>query len=251
MNFTPAASAVLALAGTSYGFTVSQFQIQPNQFIEPSSGSFFNAEGGFAIALGTKNLVDTSNRGTWKDFADYLGTTTWLAVDRSGGGGVYSLPLTGGPGPDPLAPEWNGNTTGELGGGTRQLRGGTDTISGIDAGPDGYIWGYDPVMPFAAPSAVTPVNGVPKDSIFFGNFGLSDTDAVLTGAPLLVTIDGVDHFLVLDGTPDPDGYRIEYERDIGALSASLRAFVVVPAPGVLGTLSLAGLHLTRRRRRRA
>lgn len=247
MRHAYAASAVLALAGTAHAFVVHQFQIQPNESIEPSSGGFWNYEFG---AFVSGNLV-TGTRNTWVNYDALLQQTTWLAIDRAGGGGNFSATLTG-PGPDPDVPEWNRDTTSQLGGGVRMLDASGYIATGLDGGPEGYVWGYDPVSPFAATSAVSPVNGITKDSIFVGNFALTDEDAVLVGAPLLVTIDGADHLLALSGAPDAFGYRIEYERystDYSFDGTSLRAFVVIPAPGPAALLASIGLALRRRRAR--
>ncbi len=258
MNPTPFAAPLLVLAGTAHGFTVSQFQIQPDQFIEPSVGAFYNYYEGAWIYYtqgNADNMLGVETRSYWNNYGPGIRSTTWLAIDRKGGGGEFSRVLDG-PGPDPIVPEWTGFTTDDFGAGDRKLRFGEDVgddlLSGLDAGPDGYIWGYDPINGFEALSSVSPVNGVSKDSIFFGQFVLTDPNATLVGAPLLVTIDGVDRFLPLDGTPDADGFRVEYESFSTPSNfndyTGLRAFVVVPAPGALPLLAAAALGASGRRR---
>lgn len=238
MRSALAASAVLALAGSSYGFIVQQFAIQPNAAITPSSGGFVNQPSIHSPA----GLV-TGSFLTWKFYGSYIANSTWLGADRYGGGGVYYGQIANATNTAFInAPEWNGDTGNILGG--PGIDGG-NPVPFIDGGPAGVTWGAGDLANFEAPSAVSPVNGQPINSVFFGQFVLTDPNAVLTGADLLVTIDGTDHFLPLDGSKGTGGYAIDYEH-VGNL---VRGFVVqIPTPGSMGLLGIAGLAAIRRRR---
>ena len=245
------ASTILALTGTSFGFIVSQLQIQPNEFIEPSFGAFYNYYNGAWID--GVNLV-LGYAGNWRSYRNYISSSSWLALDRWGGDGDF-FGVEHGPGPPVHAPEWNGRTAYDLGGGRTFVSNdlGTSLISGIDGGPSGYVIGLPsvPELSLSAPSAISPVNGTPKDSIFFGNFILTESSATLVGDDLVFIIDGVDHFLPVDGTPGTSGFYIEYETFVAPANglSGIRAFLVAPAPG--SATLLAGFGFVAAHRRRA
>ena len=249
MTTALAASTVLALAGSSHGFIVNQFAVQPNGNISPSSGAFVNYYNGYF--LGNGSLV-TGARGDWKNYGNSILSTTWLGADPRGGGtdadayaNSFSLELAG-PGANPFVPLVNAGGGNWLGGATDGLQNDGSAILG---GLSGVSWGAGSGDNFELASEVSLVNGISVDSVFFGYFVMSDPGAVLTGTDLLVTIDGVNNFLPLDGTKGSGGYAIGYEEHITPQGDKvIKGFVLVPTPGAAGLLGLAGLAAIRRRR---
>ena len=256
MNKGIAVSALLALAGSSYGFIVNQVAVQPGGNITPSAGLFVNYYSCFFCGPGS---VVTDARATWKTYGGGLLETTWLASDPAGGGAItdiFTNPFSrvlAGPGADPRVPTHSGGTANWLGTGVH----GTDhgllnDGSAILGGVAGVSWGAGAGDGFATNSSVTPVNSVSVDSVFFGYFVMSDPGAVLTGPDLLVTIDGINRFLPLDGSKGPGtgGYAIEYETGVTPGGNRLiRGFVVIPSPGTAAFLGIPGLAMFARRRR--
>lgn len=252
MNHCIAVSALLALAGSSYGFVVNQFALQPGATLSPSSGSFVNYGSGYFLGPGS---VVVDSRATWKNYGNAVLNTTWLAVDPDGGGpdvdaytNSFSRVLAG-LGGDPSVPEFSGSTANWLG-----TPGLLNDGSAIDGGVAGVSWGAGSGDSFNATSSVSPVNAVSVDSIFFGYFVLTDPNATLTGTDLLMTINlgggnSENVFLPLDGTPSAQGYAIEYEQQLAPDGSTvLKGFVVVPTPGAMGLMGIAGLAAIRRRR---
>jgi hypothetical protein len=201
--------------------------------------------------LGNGSLV-TGARSSWGNYGPAILSTTWLGVDRRGGGAdidgftnSFSL-LLAGPGADPFVPEFTAAGGNWLGGASDGLQADGSAILG---GLSGVSWGAGSGDSFQAPSEVSLVNGVSVDSIFFGYFVMSDPAAVLTGTDLLVTIDGVNNFLPLDGSKGTGGYAIAYEEHVTPQGDKvLKGFVVIPTPGAAGLLGFAGLAAIRRRR---
>ena len=62
-----ASSAVLALAGSSYGFLVDQIAIRPGAEIRPSVGGFMNYYGGYWLSGRTP--VVNGNRASWNNYS--------------------------------------------------------------------------------------------------------------------------------------------------------------------------------------
>jgi hypothetical protein len=270
MNHCIAVSALLALAGSSYGFVVNQFAVQPGAAITPSTGSFVNYASGYYLGPGS---VVIDSRTSWKAYGAYILNTTFLAVDPAGGGpdvdgytNSFSRVLAG-PGGDPTVPQFSGSTANWLG-----TPGLLADGSKIDGGVAGVSWGAGSGDSFNAPSGFSPVNGVSVEHLFFGYFVLTDPNATLTGEDLLMTENlgggqGQNWFLPLDGSPsykiDPDTgahipgpYAIQYEHHSAPAlpgrgqTAVLKGFVaIVPTPGAAGMLGMAGLAAIRRRRR--
>ena len=220
-----AASVVLALAGSSHGFVVNQFAVQPGRAITPSSGSFVNYSSGYYTGPGS---VVTDARSTWQSYGASILNTTWLATDPAGGGvdidgytNSFSRVLAG-PGNDPSAPEFSGSTANYLGAGTAGVDSGLlNDGSAILGGSAGISWGAGAGASLNAPSSVSPVNDEWLNSIFFGYFVLTDPNAVLTGAPLLMAENlgggqSSNWFLPLDGTQNTQSgrFRIEYEEHL-------------------------------------
>lgn len=216
------AAAILALTESSYGFVVWQVGIQPNQSITPSMGGFVNALSDYVHS--SAGLV-TNNGDVWSTYNTTIHATTWLALDRWGGGGnFYGLTTdpSGSAGPLPC-PEWAGTYGNTLGG---PGLGSADPAPAITAGDGGMVWFAGDAAGFMAPSAISPVNGVGVDSVFIGQFMLTDVNAVLTGADLVVSIDDANEFLPLNGSSSADGYAIRYEEEVVSQQKLIRAFVV-------------------------
>lgn len=246
MKTTFAVTALLALAGTSHGFTVYQLAIQPNATIAPSSGGFVNQ-----ASIHSPAGMVTGSYLTWKFYGSYIATSTWLGVDRYGGGGTYFGQVANATMTAFIpAPEWNNDTGNILGG---PGLGAANPAPNIDGGDAGVTWGAGDLANFAAPSAVSPVNGTPIDSLMIAQFVLTDPNATLTGDDLLVTFLSGDVFVPLDGSKAAEApVRIEYERELIAdgQEALVRAFLVaVPTPGAMGLMGITGLAALRRRRR--
>ena len=245
-----AASAVVALSGTSHGFLVNQFAVQPMGNITPTSGAFVNYYNGYY--LGNGSLV-TGARGDWKNYGNSILSTTWLGADPDGGGAdvdaytnSFSLELSG-PGANPFVPVVNAGGGNWLGGAGDGLQNDGSAILGGDSG---ISWGAGSGDNFEVASSISLVNGVSVDSIFFGYFVLTEQGANLMGTDLLVTIDGANHFLPIDGSKGVSPYGIQYERHTTPEGNDvLKGFVyVVPTPGAMGVLGLAGFAAIRRRR---
>jgi hypothetical protein len=247
-----AASAVVALAGSSYGFIVNSLSLTPGSTLAPSSGSFVNSYSGFYLGAG-KGIV-TGDGNAWNDSRSYIENTTWLAIDRAGGADGFSGSASYGKGGTVTnVPEFNLGNGVELFTGT----GGTEVGllndgSAFVGGTAGYAWSAPAAAGFEAPSAVSNVNGVPVDSIFIANLVLSDPAANLVGDDLFAKIDledgngGQDIFLPLDGSEGTFGFSLLFERD-RQFEGQLEVFIVVPTPGAAGVLGLAGLAAIRRR----
>lgn len=240
-----AASTVLLLAGSSYGFTFIAATIEPNGSISPSSGNFVNYYSGYYLGPGS---VVTDARNSWKNYFNTVVTTTWLGADPAGGGAItdaynnpFSRELTG-PGANPFAPLVSGSNANWFGEGL------APDGSVINAGPSGATWGPGSSLGFAMESEVSDVNGTAVDSVMIANFVLTDPNATLTGSDILVNIEGTLYALPLDGSKGSGGFGLEYEVDQVATGKRMRAFVVVPTPGSVGLLGIAGLAAVRRRR---
>ncbi len=250
MTTALAASTVLALAGSSHGFVVNQFAVQPNASIAPSSGSFVNYYSGYYLSPGS---VVTDNRGSWKNYGAAILTTTWLAMDPQGAGDyvdAYNNPLSreaAGPGANPFVPQWAGGTANWLS--ALATDGLQPDGSAILGGTAGVSWGAGPADGFAGTSQVSNIPGFGSvESMMFGHF-IVDNGATLVGQDLLSTIDGVNQFLPLDGSPGTGGFQIAYQRtDLGNGLDRLVGFVIIPTPGAAGLLGIAGLAAIRRRR---
>jgi hypothetical protein len=247
------AGAVLALAGSAYGFIVHSITIQAGESISPSSGSFMNSYSGFYLGAG-KGMV--SGEGSfWNDSRAYIETTTWLALDRAGGADGFSGSASYGKGGIVFdVPEFNASHGLETYAGTPGVDVGLlDDGSAILGGSAGYSWSAPASDEFMAPSSVSTVNGVEDDSIFIANLALTDPNAWLTGADLLVdiTLGGTRTVAAfpLDGWYSDCGALLYAERD-RLFSGQLELFIGgIPAPGgALPIVSLAAAAWTRRRR---
>jgi hypothetical protein len=242
-----AASAVLALAGSSYGFIVNSLAIQPNASIAPSSGSFLNSYAGFYLGAG-KGIV-TGDGNFWSSQRSYIEGTSWLAIDRAGGADGFSGSASyGKAGVVFNVPEFNLGNGVELFAGV----GGTDVGllddgSAFLGGASGYAWSAPASAGFQAPSSVSAVNGEDVDSVFIANLVLSEPGATLVGEDLFAKIDGQDVFLPLDGSPGTFGYQLAFENN-RQLQGQVEVFIVIPTPGAAGLLGVAGLAAIRRRR---
>jgi hypothetical protein len=239
-----AAAAVVALSGAAHGFVVNTVSVRPNTMISPSVGSFFLD----ATWLNGDNMLVTGSADDWFANQPTIESNTFLALDRQGGASGYSLLAATKGGDNVLIPEWNAATGNSIGVTTPGVDYGIlFDGSGIMGGSGGIAWDAGPGGGFAAPSADSLVNGRTIDSIFIGMISLSDPSADLVGDDLYAKIDGADILLPLDGSPGTGGYALEFERN-RLYSGQVEMFIVVPTPGALGLLGVAGLAATRRRR---
>ncbi len=254
-----AASAVVALAGSSYGFVVNTLSVVPGGTIQPSSGSFVNTYDGYYLGAGQGIVTGDGNQ--WNDYRASIEGTSFLAIDRFGGADGFSgsANIKGG---TVVVPEHNLASGTELFAGTGGVNVGfisdglgSGTASSFAGGTAGYAWSASAANSFQAPSAVSTVNGAQVDSIFIGQFVLTDPAANLTGDDLFSKLDpdgagpnpSIDVFLPLDGSPGTAGFQLVYERD-RLFAGQVEAFIVIPTPGAAGVLGLAGLAAIRRRR---
>jgi hypothetical protein len=238
------------VSSASHGFVVESVAIQAGATLEPTRGAFVNTGAGVWIEHGSSVLV-AGGPGVWSDSRSELDATSFLALDERGGADDYSLVYSvKGPPFQIITPRVNAEGTFgavTLAGTPGVDAGILDDGSAILGGAAGVAYGPGDWWGGELASAVSTVNGRPIDSMFIGNLVLTDPAAEITGADLVVRIDGRDVALPLDGSAGTDGYRLEQERD-RVVAGGRELFVVVPGPGVLaaGALGLAGA--TRRRR---
>lgn len=272
MKSVLAASAVMALAGSSYGaFTLITVGMSPNAEIKASTGLIrfdetTTTSGGFSSDWTGDQLMVKNAAADWTATSrPLINNSSWLAVDPKGPDGFYS----GGTTATNNRPMWGNNPantapqkyTAALRIGAPLIgRGalGDDLIETI--GGDTGGWSYAPQRESLNPLG-GPANGVPSDvsgntgdpildlleTVFIGRFSLTESAAVMQGN-LLITLEGVGDpagfDLNFDGTP-VNGVALYQVRSGG----SVNIFVgEIPAPGALAALGLAGLAGIRRRR---
>ena len=274
MKSVLAASAVMALAGSSYGaFTLTSLAMSPNAVIAPSSGSLRYDENAvitttssgtvYSPAWNGDQLMVTGVAAEWTASRAAINNSTWLGIDPQGPDGSY----LGGTNASNNRPMWNDDPANTAGAkftaalriGTPVLVGagdGDDLISSIGGGAAG--WGYAPQRLAGNPNgpagngAISSTVGgsgaaVGIEKLYIGHFALTDSNAVLQGT-ILVTIaefgDPAGFDLNLDGSPF-NGLGLIQVRNGGAIDVYVAE---IPAPGALAALGLAGLAATRRRR---
>ena len=140
---------------------------------------------------------------------------------------------------------------------------------GFVGGVAGFAWSPGPEANFEATSQPTLINDRFIDSLFLGHFVLTDPDAEIVGADLLVTLitgnpinPSLNARIPLDGSPGlavpesfepyPIRHHIEYERT--TFTNSLGTFTaldmyLVPAPAALPAVLAAALPFRPRRSR--
>lgn len=272
MKSVLAASAVMALAGSSYGFTLFTIGQNAGDSISASSGSividegYDSSVGGYANLWSGDQLMVTGVAAAagWSGNRAAINASSWFGIDPYGPGNYQ-----GGTTAANQRPLWSnvaGNTvaqnfTANLRIGSVLTPGsgdGDDLVSAVTTDQAG--WGFAPQRLAGNPNgpagngAISTLNSFSGDalvdsveSVFVGHFTVTDPGAVLVGT-LAISIEGVgpaDGFpLNFDGTPNL-GFAIAQVRS----GDSIDVYVVeIPAPGALAAFGLAGLAGIRRRR---
>jgi hypothetical protein len=288
MRHAPLATIVVVpLVGTHAvaSFSLRAASVINEESITPSAGSFITQQpspGQEGAGLTDGWVSVKTDHDTWFNDFDTLMASTWLAVDPYGPKGVngtdaygtgWSGVKTDDDGHDPIhIPTFNSVLTTPTGGLAVNGQNG-DPVDGDGRSPgfvggsSGFAWGAGVEDAFNAFSGTSSVNGAMVDSVFLGHFVLTDPNAILVGADLLLTINYIPHLRApLDGGilydhHDPGStwpLRIEYERT--TFSNSLGTFTALdmylvqdgfrflPAPGTGALALLAPLTILRRRR---
>jgi len=272
MKSVLAASAVLALAGSSHGaFTLISLGIGPNQSVSASSGSIRFAEVTVSSSYvsqwtgGQLMVTGVGGAAGWTNNRAAINNSSWFGIDPKGPDGLYA----GGTNASNNRPLWSdvsANTaaagfTANLRIGTPVLAGfgdGDNLISSVGGGAAGFAYAPQRLAGNVngpagngCISAINPGTGDALldtvDRVFLGHFTLTNSNASLQGN-LLITLDGVG---------DPAGFNMNLDgtvvNGVGLVQvrtgSSINVYLAeVPAPGALAALGLAGLATARRRR---
>ncbi len=274
MKSVLAASAVMALAGSSYGFTLISVGISPGSpGVSASSGSIvvseaYDSSAGVTVpSWSGAQLMVTGAAGAsgWSGQRAAIMGSSWFGIDPRSPGA-----WSGGTNAANARPMWTdisadtaaGGYTLNLRIGTAVLVGGGDgnnLVSNINAGANGMAYapqrgalnvyggaGNGAPSTLASGSGDALIDSV--ESVFVGHFTLTDANAALTGF-IAVTLDGqgpAQGFdLPLDGSFADNGVAIVQVRNGTAVDVYVAE---VPAPGALAAFGLAGLAGIRRRR---
>lgn len=269
MKSVLAASAVMALAGSSYGFTLLTIGQNAGDSISASSGSLVVTEtyaSGYGYLPrwnGAQQMV-TGLAAEWTASRAAIDGSSWFGIDPVGPGGYL-----GGTVASNKRPLWTnvaGNNAAQQF--TANLRignviavgsgDGDNLVSAITTDQAG--WGFAPQRLAGNPNgpagngAISVLNSLSGDalvdsveSVFIGHFTLTNAQASLVGT-LAISVEGVG---------PADGFQLNFngEANLGFALAQVRrgsgvdVYVVeIPAPGALAAFGLAGLAGIRRRR---
>ena len=271
MKSVLAASAVMALAGSSYGFTLLTIGMSAGSSgINASSGSIVVTEvynssyGIYQNPWNGSQLMVTGAPADWVNNRAAIMGSSWFGIDPNSPGA-----WTGGSTPAnarPLRSNEAGNN--DAFGFTANLRIGNVVLTGAgdgnslvsNVGTDAAGWGFAPqrlagnVNGPAGNGAISTVasgsgDGVidSVESVFIGHFTLTDGQASLEG---FINIS-------LEGAGPVDGFDLnlngEAQFGVGLVQvrngSAIDVYVAeIPAPGALAAFGLAGLAGIRRRR---
>jgi hypothetical protein len=271
MKSVLAASAVMALAGSSYGFALTTIGMPAGGGgLAASSGSIVIAEdydssyASWSPTWSADQLMVTGAPADWQNNRAAIMGSSWFGIDPRS-----PAAWTGGTNAANARPLWTNVAANNLAQGfTANLRIGnvilTDGGDGdqlvSNVGTDSNGWGFAPQRLDGNPNgpagigAISTLDSLSGDavidsveSVFIGRFTLTDPQAVLEGE-LNVSLFGVgpDEGFVLnfDGSIQ-FGVGLYQVRDGNAINVYVAE---IPAPGALAAFGLAGLAGIRRRR---
>lgn len=262
-----AVAGALGVAGAAQAFILVQVAIPANGYIAPAAGGFWTQYPGDENHFLMKRSVVNRDYDTWNPgtggLRSVVDDTTYFAIDPQSPGGFQGLSDTGPLGePANPAPKWTNVLTGTDSGLVNATNGYAPAIVG---GSAGLSWIPDEPT-FEAQSEPTTINGTVQDSLFIGQFIVTDPDVPLVGTDLLVTLEtspGVyeDKYVPLNGsyyTNKSAGqpFQLNFEREPAGPNAPAGAQRVlmylqpapVPGPGTIGMGAMVAFGLARRRR---
>jgi hypothetical protein len=271
MKSVLAASAVMALAGSSYGFTLLTIgQSAGSTGLNASSGSIVVAEvydssyASWSPTWSGDQLMVTGAPADWQNNRAAIMGSSWFGIDPKSPNS-----WSGGTSAANARPLWTNVAANNLAQGfTANLRIGTVVLTDggdgdqlvSNVGTDFAGWGFAPqrlagnVNGPAGNGAISTLNSGSGDatidsveSVFIGHFTLTDPGAVLEG---FINIS-------LEGAGPNDGFDLnlngEVQFGVGLYQVrngnAIDVYVAeIPAPGALAAFGLAGLAGIRRRR---
>jgi len=272
MKSVLAASAVLALAGSSNGaFTLISLGVGPDEVVSASVGQIRFAEITVSSSYvsqwtgGQLMVTGVGGAAGWTNNRAAINNSSWFGIDPKGPDGLYA----GGTNAATNRPLWSDVSANTAAAGfTANLRIGTPVLAGFGDGDNliNSIGGGIAGFAYAPQRLAGNVNGPAGNGcisnisagtgnatldtlerVFLGHFTLTETAATLKGN-LLITLEGAGDpagfNLNLDGT-EANGVALWQVRSGNSVNVYLAE---VPAPGALAALGLAGLAATRRRR---
>jgi len=253
--------ALLASAGHAFAFTFGGVYVPAHGSVGPTAGEFFS----YSVDAPNQFLIDdaTVNKefATWDPAQDLprVLDTTFLAIDVHGPGSFtgVSEPSGAATNPAPLSNYFLGSSDSGLNRGPS----GTGLLF-LRGGSAGLHWAPGPGLGFEIDSQANTINGSPTQSVWIGQFIVTDPGIGLIGDNLIAMIDGVEVELPLDGgfITDKSGgsggtpYQLRFERSPAgpfapAGAERLELFIApVPAPGAACIAALGGLAVWGRRR---